>query len=139
MTLVVDASVAIKWYVDEEGAPAALAIARGGEAMIAPDLVVAEVANVAWRKHRLGQLSAAQVSVIATHLPSAFHELVPSSRLLPAALALSLAHDAPAYDSFYLALAAAADATLVTADARLITRARERMGDVRVMPLAEFA
>ena len=138
MTLVVDASVAVKWYLDEDGSDVALAIARGPEPLVAPDLVVAEVANVAWRKHRLGQLSRAQLVAMQDHLPGAFEELVPTRTLLRAAMALSLAHDHPAYDCFYLALAEAADATFVTADVRMVQRFAGRPVAARLMPLSSY-
>lgn len=48
MTLVIDASVAAKWYVAEPDSRPALAVgARGG--LIAPDLILAEVANILWK------------------------------------------------------------------------------------------
>ena len=48
-TFVIDASVAIKWVVNEDGTPEALALRKKGK-MIAPDLLVAECANVLWKK-----------------------------------------------------------------------------------------
>ena len=52
MTLVVDASVALKWFVDEDGSDRAVALLDGDEPLIAPDLVVAEVCNAAWKSLR---------------------------------------------------------------------------------------
>ena len=46
--LVLDASVAVKWFVEEPGTAAALALLAEDESLIAPELVIAEVANVAW-------------------------------------------------------------------------------------------
>lgn len=58
MSLVVDASVALKWFLaDETGADRALAIIRDEMALAAPDLLVAEVCNAAWRLARLGRIS----------------------------------------------------------------------------------
>ena len=39
MTVVVDASVALKWYVDEEDSEAALALLASDERLIAPDFL----------------------------------------------------------------------------------------------------
>jgi predicted nucleic acid-binding protein len=50
VSLVVDASVALKWFLaDEPDADRALAIMRDDAALVAPDLLVAEVCNAAWR------------------------------------------------------------------------------------------
>jgi predicted nucleic acid-binding protein len=51
-TLVVDASVAIKWLTDEPDTPLALRVHELG-ATAAPDLLVAECVNILWKKHRL--------------------------------------------------------------------------------------
>ncbi len=53
---VVDASVAVKWLVPEEGRPEAKALLDGGELLAAPELIVAEVASGIARKARLGQI-----------------------------------------------------------------------------------
>jgi predicted nucleic acid-binding protein len=49
VTLVVDASVARKWFLVDEPLAA--------EALIAPDIVIAEVCNAAWRSARLGRIN----------------------------------------------------------------------------------
>ena len=43
-TLVIDASIAVKWVVEEEGTPEALALRQKAK-LIAPELLVAECAN----------------------------------------------------------------------------------------------
>jgi predicted nucleic acid-binding protein len=47
MILVVDASVACKWFVEEDGSQAAEALLDSGSTLLAPDLLVPEVCNVA--------------------------------------------------------------------------------------------
>ena len=49
MTLVIDASIAAKWFVEEPGRAQALEVLDETDRQ-APDLVVAEVANVIWKK-----------------------------------------------------------------------------------------
>ena len=48
-TYVVDASVVIKWVVEEDGTPEALDLRQKGR-LIAPELLVAECANILWKK-----------------------------------------------------------------------------------------
>jgi predicted nucleic acid-binding protein len=122
MTLVVDASVVIKLYVDEVGSERArhdLALAK---ALIAPGLLLAEVGNVLWRLARRGELSDAQLTKIPIELPLLFDDLVPIRELLVAALAIAREIDHPVYGCFYLALAQERGAPLVTADKRLVAR-----------------
>lgn len=122
MTLVVDASVVIKLYVDEVGSAQARHDLAGAKALIAPTLLLAEVGNVLWRLARRGELSDAQMTEIPIELPLLFDELVPIRELLVAALAIAREIDHPIYDCFYLALAEARGVPLVTADKRLVGR-----------------
>jgi predicted nucleic acid-binding protein len=124
MALIIDASVAIKWFIDEPGSDAARRLWRDEPELLAPDLIVPEVCNAAWRKVRLGQCHAAQAQKIAARLHHGVLEYRPTAPLASRAieLALDLAH--PVYDCFYLALAAAEKADLVTADLRLENRLR---------------
>jgi predicted nucleic acid-binding protein len=45
MTLVVDASVAFKWFAQEDGTDRALAFLERGEPIVAPGLILAEYAT----------------------------------------------------------------------------------------------
>jgi predicted nucleic acid-binding protein len=120
--LVVDASVALKWFVREEGSDRAAAILESHATLIAPDLIVAEACNAAWRSWRAGGLHPAQRAAVAEKLPAALDAIIPCAGLAPRAMALAAKLDHPAYDCFYLALAEQRAATLVTADRRLLSR-----------------
>ena len=61
--LVIDASVALKWFVEEDGTQQAAAILDGTELLIAPDLIVAEVCNAGWRAVRAGTMHAASMTM----------------------------------------------------------------------------
>ena len=54
--LVVDASVALKWVIPEYGSILALALRREHR-FTAPDLLIADCANVLWKQVRRGFLS----------------------------------------------------------------------------------
>jgi predicted nucleic acid-binding protein len=53
-TLVVDASVVIKWFVPEPGSAAARQLLGQDHEFYAPDFLFAETANVLWKKFRRG-------------------------------------------------------------------------------------
>ena len=124
MTLVIDASVALAWFVAEAGSASAQSALSGGDTLIAPDFLLAEVANATWKAVRTGAMSAAQQDAALLRLPALIDEWVAGAGLLPRAAVISRLLDHPAYDCFYLALAEQRQATLVTADRRLQNRVR---------------
>jgi predicted nucleic acid-binding protein len=120
--LVLDASVAVKWFVEEPGTAAAMALLAQDESLIAPDLVIAEIANVTWKHLMRGDLQHAQLAHVPEAVPRMFAELWPTVWLASRAFEIAVELRHPVYDCFYLALAESEDATLVTADRRLIGR-----------------
>lgn len=120
----VDASVVAKWYFDEPGCEEARALLAGaleaGRPLVAPDLLAIEMANLAWKKARRGEVTAQQAAAICRSVPESVGPLVPSASLLAAALELALALGQPVYDCLYLALAESEDGEVVTADRRLL-------------------
>jgi predicted nucleic acid-binding protein len=116
-TFVIDASVAIKWVIQETGTQAALQLRR--HRLLAPDLLVPEVSNILWKKVRRGELSEQEAMVAAGLLARADIDLVPMRTLLEPATRLAVLLDRPAYDCIYLALAALHGCGFVTADAAL--------------------
>ena len=120
MTLVVDASVAVKWLVVEEDSADALGLIDSGEELHAPRLLVSEVANAVWRKSRLGEVdSSAAGQLLATmgDMPVRWHA---DEAICADAIQLAIAHDRPVYDLMYLALAQRLGARVVTADQRFV-------------------
>ena len=132
--LVIDASVAIKWVVEEPGTAVALSLLR--HRLFAPDLLVVECANVLWKKVRRRELGSAEALFAARLLQRADIELYPMRGLLESATELALALDHPAYDCAYLALAESLSCDLVTADQRLCAKAMPAGYRSRVVALA---
>ncbi len=120
-TVVIDASVAAKWYLAEEGSEEAERLARE-HTLIAPDLLLAETANVLWASVRRGRVAAGDAARAVAHLPAWFEELAAAEELLDRAFTLALRLDHPVYDCLYLAPAERRGTVLMTADRRLIDR-----------------
>ena len=118
---VIDASIAIKWVVEESGTEEALNLRREASLM-APDLLIAGCASILWKKVQRGELSKDEASLAARLLQGADIELVPTRSLLEAATLAAIELDHPAYDCLYLALAAARGCSFVTADERLLRK-----------------
>ncbi|MGH8524973.1 MAG: type II toxin-antitoxin system VapC family toxin [Gammaproteobacteria bacterium] len=124
MIVVVDASVAAKWYLDEPYGDAARSLVTSGADLIAPDLILAEFANLTWKRLSRREITEQQATAMVDHLPYMFLHIVPCLALRKPALSIAVALDHPVYDCFYIALAAERNINLVTADMRLIHRVR---------------
>lgn len=120
-TLVVDASIAVKWVVEEDDTPEALALRQKAK-LIAPELLVAECANILWKKVQRRELLKAEALLAARLLQGAEIELLPTRFLFEAATRMSIEINHPAYDCLYLALALATDCEFVTADERFVRK-----------------
>ena len=66
---VIDASVAIKWIVQEAGTEEAVLVRR--RPLSAPDLLIAECANILWKKVRQNELTEAEAILAARLLQRA--------------------------------------------------------------------
>lgn len=135
MTRVVDASVALRWFVQAPGSPEAAVLLAADEPLVAPELVVAEVANAAWKLVRAGQIGREHGARVAAAIGQAFDALVPAADLAPRAWAIAGELDHPVYDALYLALAEREEAAVVTADQRLVARVRRTPWASRVRAL----
>jgi predicted nucleic acid-binding protein len=117
--IVVHASVAVKWVVEEAHSDKA-ALLLDCDARHAPEHWLAEAVNVLWSRVFRGDLSAADAEERMIALLRAPVVGRPIAPLMTRAFALSVAQRVTIYDSLYVALAEALDVPLVTADERLI-------------------
>ncbi len=120
-TLVIDASIAVKWVVEEDGTTDALALRQKAK-LIAPELLVAECANILWKKVQRNELMHDEALLAARLLQGAEIELLPMRSLLESATQISIEIDHPAYDCLYLALAVEKKRKFVTADKRFLQK-----------------
>jgi len=123
-SLVVDASIAVKWVVEEAGTTEALVLKRIYR-LAAPDLLIAECANILWKKARRGELSLDEASLAARLLQKVDIVLRPMRPFLDAATRIAIMLNHPAYDCLYLAMAEAEQTRFVTADDRLLNKVRQ--------------
>jgi len=123
--VVVDASVAIKWFVPEIHAQAARRLLREGVALLAPDLIWAEVANALWRKWRNKELAAEDVEGILNDFRRYPLRICSGESLYDVAWPVARGSGRTFYDSFYLALAMSNGCPLVTADLRFYNAVKD--------------
>ncbi len=123
-TFVIDASIAVKWVVDEDGTLEALALRQRAK-LIAPEFLVAECANILWKKVQRDELLKEEALLAARLLQGAEIELRPMRSLFETATRMSIEINHPAYDCVYLALAANRKCQFVTADDRFLRKLRQ--------------
>ena len=133
--LVIDASVAIKWVVEEPGTAEALALRC--HRLLSPDLLIPECANILWKKVRRQEIGPNEAVLAARLLQRADIELITMRSLLEPATQLAIQLDHPAYDCVYLALAQASGSSFVTADSRFCAKVRGQVPTGQVLDLAE--
>jgi predicted nucleic acid-binding protein len=126
--IVIDATVAAKWYLPETGSAKALAlVANSQEPLFAPDWIEVEVAGAITRRHRLGGATRAEAEGMIADWQRDVElgriALRPWRELLPEAADLALTIRHGLVDCLYLACARLLDAPLVTADEMLHRRA----------------
>ncbi|HLB41939.1 MAG TPA: type II toxin-antitoxin system VapC family toxin [Gammaproteobacteria bacterium] len=115
-TIVVDASVAIKWFIPEVHAIAATRLLHKNLQFIAPDLIFAEVGNILWKKYRSKELTLDTANGILNDFKKLPLNSCASEFLLDTAWQIATAHQCTVYDSLYVALAQSERCLLVTAD-----------------------
>lgn len=133
--VVVDASVAAKWFLTEADSDSATDMLDGPHDLLGPELLVVETAAAVVRRFRQGGIDRALAEALLADVHAAFKLRAITLRtdrdLLPRAeqMAIELRH--PLQDCLYLACAEAAGADLVTADGKLVKRASPQFPFVR--------
>lgn len=124
---VVDASVAFAWFAAVPGSEQAALLldSRSTRPLLAPDLILVELLNAGWKSLRLGAITGEQLDWLAHRASEPFSRLFASETLLSRARHWCTELDHPAYDCLYIALAEQQNATLITADQRLLRKLQE--------------
>ena len=124
---VIDASVVIKWFIEEVDSPAALSFKdahiRRETLLLAPDLLLCEVTNVLVLSNLF---STTEVQECLRNLFDLEIDLIsPSPDLMSSAIELASSRKITVYDAFYLAIAKEFDIKLITADKKLFSKAKD--------------
>ena len=123
--LVLDSSAVVRII---EGSPEALVMHEAvlaADLVLAPELMLTEVANALWRLQRAGQLKASGLQQRLSRAADLADHIEPDRTLLPEALALATHLDHPFYDCLYIVLARREVALLLSADRRLLELAKK--------------
>jgi predicted nucleic acid-binding protein len=116
---IVDASVAVKWFLPEIHSAEALRLLRSEHTLLAPDLLWAEVGNILWKRWRRGELSSEAAAAILHDLKRLPLQIHPCEENAEVAWEIATSRDRSFYDSLYMALGRHQGCPLVTADSKL--------------------
>ena len=117
---VIDASVIAAAFFQEQFAQAAAALLASDRPLQAPDLVISEVANVIWKRHRRNEIDNTEAAELLADFRSLPLRVTSSNELIESALELALRTGRTVYDCLYLALAVRTKSIMATADKRLV-------------------
>jgi predicted nucleic acid-binding protein len=120
--LIIDASVALKWQLDEPLSDKARALLEPQYALLAPDFVLSEIANALWKSCRAGRVDAAFMRTAMEGAPRFFRSLLETPPLLQDAVQLAIELDHPVYDCIYVIAGQRLNAPLITADTKLVAK-----------------
>ncbi len=120
--IIVDASVAVCWFAREAATEKANRLIGATADLVAPALMLVELANGLWNKTRRGEISADLAEASMREVRRFVPQIVDDADLAWAALGLARELDHPVYDCVYLALARQRGAPFITLDRVFTTR-----------------
>lgn len=133
--LVIDSSVAIKWFVQEpltaEAQPILDAYQNGRVDFLAPDLMLAEFGNIVWKKQTRAGLTATDAQAILRAFRALNITVTPTSVLLDKAYEIAVTYQRTVYDALYITLSISARCEFITADEKLVNAVSNVYPNVR--------
>ncbi len=138
---ILDASVAVKWFVDEQHSDHARRLKdkfiHGDIEIVAPDLLKYEVAS-ALRWHPIALVDRQSLTRALSDIEGCQFLVDPPRQAWSKAIELSYASHISPYDGIYMGLAHVLKSPLVTADERLI-HALPKSEAIEIVSLAQLA
>ncbi len=134
--VIVDASVAAKWFFDEPLSEQAESLARTSQP-VAPSFAVQELHNVLWKKLRNRTISTEAAQECAADMMLAYRKLFPIEPLAKRASRMMIDLEHPIYDCLYFALAESNKLPIITVDGGMIASA-ERLGSIEIIHLSDL-
>lgn len=117
---VVDASVAIKWYLPEDYSEDAERLLNPEIELIVPELLFSEISNIVWKQVTRENYSRQKAATILDALEAVPFNVWSAKSLMRNAFDIACLTKRTFYDSLYVALAEKTACKMVTADRKLL-------------------
>jgi len=118
--LVIDSSISVKWFIEEDNSDIAQIILDEYESknisFLAPNLIYAEFGNIVWKKQVFQGLDALDADRAVQKFKRISFTLTPVTVLFDDAYRIAVQYKRSFYDSLYLALSVRENCQFVTAD-----------------------
>lgn len=135
--IVIDSSVVIKWFLDEEDSDKAQSIYDDHETgtlnLIAPDLMNIEIGNIIWKHVVHRGMSEEDAQDVMDRYIELELNLVPTTELLYEAYKIAVTYKRSVYDSTYVALSIQEGCQFVTADEKLYNAVGKALPNVALL------
>ena len=132
--LVLDSSVVIKWFSEEEGTDMALSIREkhinGEVEVVVPDLLLYEISNALRYNKNIDEdeVKEAVESIVKLGIDI----IVPTREIMDLAISYAFKYNLTVYDAYFLSLASMLQFGCVTADEKLFNKVKE-LGFVTIL------
>ncbi len=127
MMYVLDASVIIKWFSEEEYTNTAIEIRnkffKGTYELAAPDLILYEVSNALRFNPKFDEEDV--IEAVNSLFDMGINIIVPTPRVVKSSITMAFKYNITIYDAFYAALAGEIGFTFVTADSKLYQKIKD--------------
>jgi len=124
--LVIDSSVAAKWFPPMDSEPLAVQAQvilddwkSGAVEIVVPDILWAELGNILWKCVQRQRCTASEATLVLRAMLDTGLPTISTDKLVEAGLHIATAYDRPVYDCLYIALAQQVEAEFITADEKL--------------------
>jgi len=116
---ILDASAAIGILLKKKDGEKYFDTLTAATTVIAPDLYISEITNVAWKHHKLLDFTHEESATLAEDGIALIDQFFPSKDVWKEALRESINNDHPVYDAIYAICARRNDGVVLTYDKRL--------------------
>lgn len=118
MSVVIDATVAVKWYFPEVYCDECLALLDQAEELVVPDLLFTQVGTAVWKRVKSNELKPVVAEGIMSNLSRLPLRRVSNDQLIGDAMKIATLSTRTFQEAIYFALAMRCETPLVTADRR---------------------
>ncbi|MGI0480369.1 type II toxin-antitoxin system VapC family toxin [Geminocystis sp. CENA526] len=135
--IVVDSSVAIKWFISQNYSFEANQILETYKtnklSLIAPDLIYAEMGNIIWKIQRFQGLNQEDAENILNVFQKIPLQIISGNQLLQDAYKFAIKYQRSIYDSLYVVLSVRENCRFISADEKLYNAIHQHIPNIKLL------